>query len=99
MNLMNWCHASPQGTPSAIQVLGMTSLGIQEKTRMERTLGKGAIETHAVLIRKNAEKTKVTVTQTLSAMDHLFVNITAVSFPEDSVDTLAAANSLVEPIV
>ena len=70
MNLMNWCHASPQGIPSAIPVLGMTSLGIQEKTRMERTLGKEAIETHAVLIRRNAENTKVIVIQIQSVMAH-----------------------------
>ena len=70
MNLMNWFHASPQGIPSAIPVLGMTSLGIQEKTRMERTLGKGAIETHAVLIRRNAEKGKEIVIQMQSVMAH-----------------------------
>ena len=70
MTLMNWFHASPQGIPSAIQVLGMTSLGIQEKTRMERTLGKGAIETHAVLIRRNAENTRVIVIQIQSVMAH-----------------------------
>ena len=70
MNLMNWCHAKPQGTPSAIQVLGMTSLGIQEKTRMERTLGKEAIETHAVLIRRNAGNTKAIVIQIQSVMAH-----------------------------
>ena len=67
---MDWCHARALGTPSAIPVLGMTSLGIQEKTRMERTLGKGAIETHAVLIRRNAENTKVIVIQTQSVMAH-----------------------------
>ena len=90
MSLMDWCHASSQEIPSAIPTLGMT---------LPMAIIKQDIETLAVLIRKNAEKTKVTVTQTLSALDHLYVNITAVSFPEDSVDTLAAANSLVEPIV
>ena len=90
MNLMALCHASPLEIPSAIPTLGMT---------LPMAMGKQDIVTLAVLIRKNAEKTRVIVTQTLSAMDHLFVNITAVSFPEDSVDTLAAANSLVEPIV
>ena len=90
MNLMDLFHASPLEIPSAIPTLGMT---------LPMAMRKQDIVTLAVLIRKNAEKTKVIVTQILSAMDHLFVNITAVSFPEDSVDTLAAANSLVEPIV
>ena len=88
MNLMALCHASPLEIPSAIPTHGMT---------LPMTMEKQDIATHAVLIRKNAEKTKVIVTQTLSALDHLFVNITAVSFPEDSVDTRAAANNLVEP--
>ena len=70
MNLMNWCHANPQGTPSAIQVLGMTFHGIQGKTRKERTLGKEVIETHAVLIRRNAENTRVIVIQIQSVMAH-----------------------------
>ena len=70
MNLMNRCHASPQVTPSAIQVLGMSFLGIQEKTRMERTLGKEAIETHAVLTRRNAENTRAIVIQIQSVMAH-----------------------------
>ena len=90
MNLMDLFHASPLEIPSAIPTLGMT---------LPMATGKQDIGTLAVLIRKNAEKTRVIVTQTLSAMDHLFVNITAVSFPEDSVATLAAANSLVEPTV
>ena len=90
MNLMVLCHASPLEIPSATPTHGMT---------LPMTMEKQDIVILAALIRKNAEKTKVTVTQTLSAMDHLFVNITAVSFPEDSVDTLAAANSLVEPTV
>ena len=90
MNLMDLFHASPLEIPSAIPTLGMT---------LPMAMAKQDIETLAALIRKNAEKTKVTVTQTLSATDHLFVNITAVSFPEDSVATLAAANSLVEPTV
>ena len=90
MNLMDLCPVSPLEIPSAIPSLGMT---------LPMAITKQDIETLAVLIRKNAEKTKVIVTQTLSALDHLFVNITAVSFPEDSVDTLAAANSLVEPTV
>ena len=84
------CHVRPLETLNAIQKRGMT---LSMVTVAE------AIGIHAVLIRKNAEKTKVIVTQTLSALDHLFVNITAVSFPEDSVDTLAAANSPVEPTV
>ena len=88
MNLMDLCPVSPLEIPSAIPTLGMT---------LPMAMGKQDIVTLAVLIRKNAEKTKVIVTQTLSAMDHLFVNITAVSFPEDSVDTRAAANNLVEP--
>ena len=87
---MDLCPVSPLEIPSAIPTLGMT---------LPMAITKQDIETLAVLIRKNAEKTKVIVTQTLSALDHLFVNITAVSFPEDSVDTLAAANSLVEPTV
>ena len=90
MNLMDLCPVSPLEIPSAIPTLGMT---------LPMAITKQDIETLAVLIRKNAEKTKVIVTQTLSALDHLFVNITAVSFPEDSVDTLAAANSLVGPTV
>ena len=90
MNLMDLCPVSPLEIPSVIPTLGMT---------LPMAITKQDIETLAVLIRKNAEKTKVIVTQTLSALDHLFVNITAVSFPEDSVDTLAAANSLVEPTV
>ena len=90
MNLMAFCHANPLEIPSAIPTLGMT---------LPTTMEKQDIATLVALIRKNAEKTKVTVTQTLSALDHLYVNITAVSFPEDSVDTLAAANSLVEPTV
>ena len=90
MNLIALSHAIPLAIPSAIPTLGMT---------LPMTMEKQDIATHAVLIRKNAEKTRVIVTQTLSAMDHLFVNITAVSFPEDSVATLAAANSLVEPTV
>ena len=90
MNLMDLCPVSPLEIPSAIPTLGMT---------LPMAITKQDIETLAVLIRKNAEKTKVIVTQTLSALDHLFVNITAVSFPEDSVATLAAANSLVEPTV
>ena len=88
MNLMTLCHASPLGIPSAIPTHGMT---------LPMTMEKQDIVILAALIRKNAEKTKVIATQTLSAMDHLFVNITAVSFPEDSVDTRAAANNLVEP--
>ena len=87
---MDLCPVSPLEIPSAIPTLGMT---------LPMAITKQDIETLAVLIRKNAEKTKVIVTQTLSALDHLFVNITAVSFPEDSVATLAAANSLVEPTV
>ena len=90
MNLMDLCPVSPLEIPSAIPSLGMT---------LPMAITKQDIETLAVLIRKNAEKTKVIVTQTLSAMDHLFVNITAVSFPEGSVDTLAAVSSLVEPTV
>ena len=87
---MALCHASPLEIPSAIPTLGMT---------LPMTMEKQDIATLAALIKKNVEKTKVIATQTLSAMDHLFVNITAVSFPEDSVATLAAANSLVEPTV
>ena len=87
---MDLCPVSPLEIPSAIPSLGMT---------LPMAITKQDIETLAVLIRKNAEKTKVIATQTLSAMDHLFVNITAASFPEDSVATLAAANSLVEPTV
>ena len=90
MNLMDLCPVSPLEIPSAIPTLGMT---------LPTTMEKQDIATLVALIRKNAEKTKVTVTQTLSALDHLYVNITAVSFPEDSVATLAAANSLVEPTV
>ena len=90
MSLMALYHASPLEIPSAIPTLGMT---------LPMAMGKQDIVTLAVLIRKNAEKTKVIVTQILSAMGHLFVNITAACFPEDSVDTLAAANSLVEPTV
>ena len=90
MNLMDLCPVSPLEIPSAIPTLGMT---------LPMAITKQDIETLAALIRKNAEKTRVIVTQTLSAMDHLFVNITVVSFPEDSVYTLAAANSLVEPTV
>ena len=70
MNMMNLCYASPRGIPSAIQVLGMTFHGIQEKTRKERTLGKEVIETHAVLIRRNAEKGKEIVIQMQSVMAH-----------------------------
>ena len=88
MNLMALYHASPLEIPSAIPTLGMT---------LPMAMGKQDIETLAALIRKNAEKTKVIVTQILSATDHLFVNITDVCFPEDSVDTLAAASSLVGP--
>ena len=90
MNLMAFCHASPLEIPSAIPTHGMT---------LPMTMEKQDIATLAALIRRNAEKTRVIVTQTLSAMDHLFVNITAVSFPEGSVDTLAAVSSLVEPTV
>ena len=90
MNLMDLFHASPLEIPSAIPTLGMT---------LPMEMGKQDIATLAVPIRKNAAKTRVIVTQTLSAMDHLFVNITAVSFPEGSVDTLAAVSSLVEPTV
>ena len=90
MNLIALSHAIPLAIPSAIPTLGMT---------LPMTMEKQDIATLAALIKKNAEKTKVIATQTLSAMDHLFVNITAVSFPEDSVATLAAANSLVEPTV
>ena len=87
---MDLCHASPLGIPSAIPTLGMT---------LPMAMGKEDIGTLAVLIRKNAEKTKAIVIQTLSVTDHLFVNITAVFLPEDSVDMLAAASSQVEPIV
>ena len=88
MNLMDLCPVSPLEIPSAIPTLGMT---------LPMAMAKQDIETLAALIRKNAEKTKVIVTQILSATDHLFVNITDVCFPEDSVDTLAAASNLVEP--
>ena len=88
MNLVDLCHASLLEIPSAIPKLGMT---------LPTAMGKPDIGTLAALIRKNAEKAKVIVTQILSAMDHLFVNITDVCFPEDSVDTLAAASNLVEP--
>ena len=88
MNLMDLYHANPLEIPSAIPTLGMT---------LPMAMTKQDIETLAALIRKNAEKTKVIVTQILSATDHLFVNITDVCFPEDSVDTLAAASNLVEP--
>ena len=88
MSLRALYHANPLEIPSAIPTLGMT---------LPMAMGKEDIGTLVALIRKNAEKTKVIVTQTLSALDHLFVNITAVSFPEDSVDTRAAANNLVEP--
>ena len=88
MNLMALYHASPLEIPSAIPTLGMT---------LPMAMGKQDIETLAALIRKNAEKTKVIVTQILSATDHWCVNITDVCFPEDSVDTLAAASNLVEP--
>ena len=90
MNLMDLCPVSPLEIPSAIPTLGMT---------LPTTMEKQDIATLAALIKKNAENTKVIATQTLSAMDHLFVNITAVSFPEGSVDTLAAVSSLVEPTV
>ena len=90
MNLMALCHASPLEIPSAIPTHGMT---------LPMTMEKQDIATLAALIKKNAENTKVIATQTLSAMDHLFVNITAVSFPGGSVDTLAAASNLVEPTV
>ena len=90
MNLMDLCPVSPLEIPSAIPTHGMT---------LPMTMEKQDIATLAALIKRNAEKTKVIVTQILSAMGHLFVNITAVFFPEDSVDTLAAANSPVEPTV
>ena len=67
---MDWCHARALGTPSAIPVLGMTSLGKPDKTRKERILGKLDIETRAVLIRKNAGSTRVIVIQIQSVMDH-----------------------------
>ena len=69
MNLMDLFHASPLEIPNAIPKLGMT---LSTATVVE------AIGTHAVLIRKSAEKAREIVIQTQSVMVHWFVNIMAV---------------------
>ena len=58
---MDLYHANPLEIPNAIPKLGMT---LSTATAVE------AIGTHAVLIRKNAEKAKEIVIQTQSVMAH-----------------------------
>ena len=66
---MDLFHASPLEIPNAIPKLGMT---LSTATVVE------AIGTHAVLIKKNAEKAKEIAIQIQSVMVHWFVNIMAV---------------------